>query len=114
MITLEPGITECYLPLEVVEDTFPEPTESLEIVLTEVRSGLAGLGSSNESVDINLSIEDNEPVLSLETVNGGTKDTLNVGGVREYVAKLTGERDRSILPGLPIPKMPRHALIPSL
>ena len=96
VITLEPGITECYLPLEVVEDTFPEPTESLEIVLTEVRSGLAGLGSSNESVDINLSIEDNEPVLSLETVNGGTKDTLNVGGVREYVAKLTGERDRSI------------------
>ncbi|MDX1560089.1 MAG: hypothetical protein R3193_14365, partial [Marinobacter sp.] len=96
VITLEPGITECYLPLEVVEDTFPEPTESLEIVLTEVRSGLAGLGSSNESVDINLSIEDNEPVLSLETVNGGSKDTLNIGGVREYVAKLTGERDRPV------------------
>lgn len=96
VITLEPGITECYLPLEVVEDSFPEPTESLEIVLTEVRSGLAGLGSSNESVDINLSIEDNEPVLSLATVNGGSKDTLNVGGVREYVATLTGDRDRSV------------------
>lgn len=96
VITLDPGITECYLPLEVVEDSFPEPVESLRLALTEVRSGLAGLGSGNGGVVTNLSIQDNEPVLSLETVKGGTRDTLNVGDVREYVARLSGDRDRDI------------------
>ncbi|TYC63762.1 hypothetical protein FMN52_00615 [Marinobacter sp. BW6] len=96
VITLEPGITECYLPLEVVEDSFPEPVESLQLALTEVRSGLAGLGSGNGGVVTNLSIQDNEPVLSLETVKGGGRDTLNVGAVREYVARLSGDRDRDI------------------
>ncbi len=96
VITLEPGITECYIPLEVIDDSFPEQAESLELALTEVRSGLAGLGSSNEGIDINLSIEDNEPALALETVNGGVRDALNVGGVREYVARLSGERERTI------------------
>lgn len=96
VITLEPGITECYLPLEVVEDSFPEPVESLRLALTEVRSGLAGLGSGNGGVVTNLSIQDNEPVLSLETVKGGGRDTLNVGDVREYVARLSGDRDRDI------------------
>lgn len=96
VITLEPGITECYLPLEVVEDSFAEPVESLRLALTEVRSGLAGLGSGNGGVVTNLSIQDNEPVLSLETVNGGGRDTLNVGAVREYVARLSGDRDRDI------------------
>ncbi|PPI85457.1 hypothetical protein KEHDKFFH_03200 [Marinobacter maroccanus] len=97
VITLEPGITECYLPLEVVEDSFPEPVESLRLALTEVRSGLAGLGSGNGGVVTNLSIQDNEPVLTLETVKGGGRDTLNVGDVREYVARLSGDRDRDIL-----------------
>jgi len=96
VITLEPGITECYLPLEVVEDNFPEPVESLRLALTEVRSGLAGLGSGNGGVVTNLSIQDNEPVLSLETVNGGGRDTLNVGDVRKYVARLSGNRDRAV------------------
>ncbi|SNC74917.1 hypothetical protein SAMN04487881_2628 [Marinobacter sp. es.048] len=96
VITLEPGITECFLPLEVVEDSFPEPVESLRLALTEVRSGLAGLGSGNGGVVTNLSIQDNEPVLSLETVKGGGRDTLNVGDVREYVARLSGDRDRDI------------------
>ncbi|WP_372995784.1 hypothetical protein [Marinobacter sp.] len=96
VITLEPGITECYLPLEVVEDSFPEPVESLQLALTEVRSGLAGLGSGNGGVVTNLSIQDNEPVLALKTAKGGVRDTLNVGDVREYVARLSGERDRDI------------------
>lgn len=96
VITLDPGITECYLPLEVVEDSFPEPVESLRLALTEVRSGLAGLGSGNGGVVTNLSIQDNEPVLSLETAIGGGRDTLNVGDVREYVARLSGDRDRDI------------------
>jgi hypothetical protein len=96
VITLEPGITECYLPLEVVEDSFPEPAESLRLALTEVRSGLAGLGRGNGGVVANLSIQDNEPVLSIETVKGGSRDTLNVGDVREYLARLSGARDRAI------------------
>ena len=96
VITLEPGITECYLPLEVVEDSFPESPETLRLALTEVRSGLAGLGGGNEGVDVSLSIEDNEPVLAIETVKGGSRDTLNVGDVREYVARLSGKRDRTI------------------
>ena len=96
VITFEPGITECYLPLEVIEDSFPEPVESLELALTEVRSGLAGLGPSNEGVDINLSINDNEPVLTLETVRGNDRDTLNVGAVNEYVARLAGDREGTL------------------
>ncbi|MBU2952518.1 hypothetical protein [Marinobacter sp. F3R08] len=96
VITLEPGITECYLPLEIVDDSFPEPVESLRLALTEVRSGLAGLGSGNGGVVSGLSIQDNEPVLSLRTLKGGVRDTLNVGDVREYVASLSGDRDREV------------------
>ena len=96
VITLEPGITECYLPLEVIEDSFPEPVEKLKLALTEVRSGLAGLGSGNGGVVMDLSIQDNEPVLSLETVKGGHRDTLNVGDSHEYIASLSGDRDRDI------------------
>lgn len=92
VITLEPGITECYIRLEVVEDTEAEPLETLNIRLTEVRSGLAGLGSSNSGVRELLRIEDNEPAVRLETVAGGTRDALNVGDVREYVALISGER----------------------
>ncbi|MFN2361256.1 MAG: hypothetical protein ABR522_09320 [Marinobacter sp.] len=93
VITLEPGITECYIRLEVIEDTEAEPLESLNMRLTEVRSGLAGLGSSNSGVRELLRIEDNEPSVRLETLAGGTRDALNVGDTREYVALISGERD---------------------
>lgn len=93
VITFEPGITECYIRLEVVDDSFPEPTEALQLSLTEVRSGLAGLGPTNGGVRTNLVVDDNEPVVSLETVKGGARDTLNVGGSRTYVARLTGDRE---------------------
>jgi len=96
VITFEPGITECYIRLEVVDDSFPEPTESARLDLTEVRSGLAGLGETNGGVRTTLVIDDNEPTVSLETIHGGTRDTLNVGGSRTYVARLTGERDGTI------------------
>jgi len=92
VITLEPGITECYIRLEVIEDTEAEPLETLNIRLTEVRSGLAGLGSSNSGVRELLRIADNEPTVRLETGAGGTRDALNVGDVREYVALISGER----------------------
>lgn len=96
VVTFEPGITECYIRLEVIDDSFPEPTEAARLSLTEVRSGLAGLGQTNSGVRTTLVIDDNEPTVTLETINGGTRDTLNVGGSRTYVARLTGEREGTI------------------
>ncbi|MGF2734683.1 hypothetical protein [Marinobacter sp. DUT-1] len=93
IVTLEPGITECYIRLEVVEDSFAELSESARLTLTEVRSGLAGLGPNNGGVQTTLTIDDNEPVVALETLEGGLRDTLNVGDSREYRATLTGDRD---------------------
>lgn len=93
IVTLEPGITECYIRLEVVEDSFAELSESARLTLTEVRSGLAGLGQSNGGVQSSVTIDDDEPVVSLETLQGGSRDTLNVGDFRNYRATLSGERD---------------------
>ncbi|MCR8915617.1 hypothetical protein FDP08_01535 [Marinobacter panjinensis] len=92
VITLEPGITECYIRLEVIEDAEAEPLETLNMRLIEVRSGLAGLGSSNSGVRELLRIKDNEPSVRLETVAGGTRDAINVGQTREYRALISGER----------------------
>ena len=71
VVTLKPGITECYIPFEVVDDLIPEPTEVATMVLTEVRQGIASLGNGSVEVKANISIEDNEPLLSIETVNVG-------------------------------------------
>lgn len=92
VVTFEPGVTECYIRLEVVDDSFAEPSEVAYLSLTEVRSGLAGLGKTNSGVRTTLVIDDNEPKVSLETTAGGTRDALNVGDSRTYVARLTGER----------------------
>lgn len=92
VITFEPGITECYIRLEVADDRFPERSESAQLRLTEVRSGLAGLGPNNGGAKTTLVIEDNEPTVTFETVVGGLRDTLNVGSDRAYVAVLSGER----------------------
>lgn len=93
VITLEPGITECYIPLEVIDDTIPEPTELVQLYLTEVRTGIASLGASNTKVRTILTIQDNEPFVSIETLKGGPKDTLNTGDVRRYRATLSGARE---------------------
>lgn len=96
VVTLEPGITECYIRLEVIDDSFPEKQETAELKLTEVRSGLAGLGPNNKEADTSLKIDDNEPLISIQTENGGARDALNVGDAREYRAVLTGDRDEPI------------------
>lgn len=93
VLTLEPGITECYVRLEVVDDLEPERLEAFTFALTEVRSGIAGLGSSNAGVREPLRIEDNEPTVSLQTRRGGKRDVVNLDTTTEYTAVITGERD---------------------
>ncbi len=93
VLTLEAGITECYVRLEVVDDLEPERLETFAFALTEVRSGIAGLGPSNTGVREPLRIEDNEPTVILETRRGGKRDVINPGTETEYVAILEGERD---------------------
>ena len=94
LLTLEPGITECYVRLEVVDDLEPERVEAFTFALTEIRSGIAGLGSSNTGIREPLRIEDNEPTATVETRLGGKRDVVNPGTETEYLAILEGERDK--------------------
>lgn len=96
IVTLEPGVQECYIRLEVVDDRFAESAEFANLELTEVRSGMAGLGETNDGVRVNLVLRDNEPVVTLSTLRGSQRDTLNVGDVREYRAVLSGDRDHEV------------------
>ena len=95
VLTLEPGITECYVRLEVVDDLEPERLEAFTFALTEVRTGIAGLGRSSGSVREPLRIEDNEPTVSLETPRGGKRDVVNPGTATEYTAVIEGQRDQA-------------------
>jgi hypothetical protein len=95
VLTLEAGITECYVRLEVVDDLEPERVEAFTFALTEVRSGIAGLGPSNAGVREPLRIEDNEPTVSLQTRREGKRDVVNLGTENEYTAIIQGERDES-------------------
>ncbi|MEC7814777.1 MAG: hypothetical protein VX939_00780 [Pseudomonadota bacterium] len=96
VVTLEPGIVECYIPFEVVDDRIPEPSELASVELTEIRNGLASLGNDNSGVTANLTIADDEPVVTLETQAGGQRDSLNVESSRSYVARLSGEREGEV------------------
>ncbi|TGN41754.1 hypothetical protein [Marinobacter confluentis] len=93
VLTLEPGITECYVRLEVIDDLEPERLEAFRFALTEVRSGIAGLGPSNGGVREPLRIEDNEPTVSLQTERGGKRDVINLGSATDYVARIEGDRE---------------------
>lgn len=96
VVTFEPGITECYIRLEIADDGIPEIAESFRVVLTEVRSGLAGLGESDNGVRVNIAIEDNEPVLTLTTTGGAGRTTLNTGTVGEFLATVSGPREGEV------------------
>ncbi|MBZ0332741.1 hypothetical protein [Marinobacter sp. AL4B] len=100
VLTFEPGITECYIPLEVVDDRIPEPGELAFIRLTEVREGIASLGVTNAGAQAGITILDNEPVVSVQTLKGGVKDTINAddnAAATPYKAILTGERDGPVM-----------------
>ncbi len=92
VLTFEPGITDCFVRLEITDDSEPEPTESFLFALTEVRSGIAALGPSNTNVLEPLRIKDNEPTVTFETLNGGKRDVVNVGAQTEYRATIQGDR----------------------
>ncbi len=96
VVTFDPGITECYIRLEIADDAIPEIPESFRLLLTEVRSGQAGLGESNKGVRANIIIEDNEPVMTLRTTDGSGRDTLNTGSTGEYLATITGPREGEV------------------
>lgn len=105
LLHFEPGLTECYIRVEVIEDLVPEFEENFRIALTEVREGLASAGRGNDGTELGIGIEDNEPRVRLETATGGNRDVINVKEdpepdgkfYPEYRAVLTGNRgNRSI------------------
>lgn len=105
LLHFEPGLTECYIRVEVIEDRVPEFEENFRIALTEVREGLASAGRGNDGTELGIGIEDNEPRIRLETASGGSRDVINVKEdpepadkfYPEYRAVLTGNRgDRTI------------------
>lgn len=96
LVTLEPGVQECYIPLEIIDDTFAEQNEAFELALTDVRSGLASLGQGDNGTQIRLTIEDNEPSVTLETLNGGSNDTINLGDAQQYRARLSSSSKAEI------------------
>ena len=100
LLHFEPGLTECYIRVEVIEDLVPEFEENFRIALTEVREGLASAGRGNDGTELGIGIEDNEPRVRLETASGGNRDVINVKEdpepdgkfYPEYRAVLTGNR----------------------
>jgi hypothetical protein len=105
LLHFEPGLTECYIRVEVIEDRVPEFEENFRIALTEVREGLASAGRGNDGTELGIGIEDNEPRVRLETAGGSARDVINVKEdpepagkfYPEYRAVLTGNRaDRTI------------------
>ncbi|MCH8497184.1 MAG: SBBP repeat-containing protein [Marinobacter sp.] len=95
VITLAPGIAECYIRLEVINDNFAEPTKFFRIALTEVRSGLAALSSNQAPVRQGLRIEDNAPTVRFETLAGFSSDAINDQATETYRAVLSGAREQA-------------------
>ena len=93
VVTMNPGITECYIRLEVVSDDVPEIAESFRINLTSVREGIASLGAGNTGIAQSLSINDNETEVSFETKDGAVRDVINAGEQRLYMAHLKGRQE---------------------
>ncbi|WP_375176824.1 hypothetical protein [Marinobacter mobilis] len=101
VITLEPGITECYIRLEVIDDGIAEDPEVFTLALTDVREGMVSFGNGEEELVFGSEIRDDEPSASLETELGLTRDVVNIAPVLpaspadspQYVVRLDGERD---------------------
>ncbi|MDC0663344.1 Calx-beta domain-containing protein [Marinobacter sp. SS21] len=99
LLTFEPGITECYIRLEVVDDTIAEQPESFALALTEVREGLASISEATSEGEVGIEITDDEPRATLETPLGLGRDSLNaravdpdIDPIPEYLVRLSGDR----------------------
>ncbi|WP_111496350.1 hypothetical protein [Marinobacter bohaiensis] len=88
VLTVPPGITECFIRLEVVDDPFPEPTEHFRLALTEVREGLVSLGSDGNGLGEALSISDNAPTVNFQSLKGHAASALNEGATGRFQAVL--------------------------
>lgn len=101
VITLEPGITECYIRLEVIDDDIAEDPEVFTLALTEIREGIVSFGNDDGELAFGSEISDNEPSASLETGLGLSRDVINIepvppatpSDIPQYVVRLDGERD---------------------
>ncbi len=87
VLTIDRGKTECFIRLEVVDDRFAEPTERFELALTEVRQGLVALGSDDE-VKEPLSIVDNQPAVTFQSVTGQSATAVTEGSAQRVLAVL--------------------------
>lgn len=88
VITLDRGITECFIRLEVVDDRFAEPSEFLEVALTEVRQGLVSLGDRGDEVVQGITIADNAPTVSFRSTRDQAVSTINEGETQTFKAVL--------------------------
>ena len=61
VLTFEPGITSCFIPVWVFDDDLAEDTESFDIILEEVTEGLASLEEEGAISDLSIDIEDTTP-----------------------------------------------------
>lgn len=94
VVTFGQGIKTCFIPVEVVEDPFPETAEFFEVRLTEVRQGLASLNANGASASATIQIDDNESLVSFDL----DADTINEkdGVFTDYVAKLDKPSDKEL------------------
>ncbi|ROT99717.1 hypothetical protein EB809_10710 [Marinobacter sp. R17] len=93
VLTIDRGITECFIRLEVVDDQFAEPTEQFEIALTEVRQGLVALGGDNDGVSESLSIADNQPAVTFQSLKGHSVSAINEGDTQNFQAVLDRKQE---------------------
>ena len=61
VLTFEPGITSCFIPVWVFDDDLAEDTESFDIILEEVTEGLASLEEEGAISSASVDIEDTTP-----------------------------------------------------
>lgn len=84
LLTIPAGKSTCFIRVEVAADDLPEDTETFQVDLTDVRSGLADLGSRGEQT-ANVNIHDSQPTVSFSQAS----DAITLGQQAQYTATLS-------------------------
>lgn len=92
VVTFNPGVTTCYIRVEVIDDIKAERTETFHVELKEVVSGLASFTADKSKAKAGINIQDNEPVVSFEL----TSSVVNKGGEKTFKAKLDRAVSREV------------------